>query len=363
MLASNMHATSQTTDVCVHDDAMGQSQANTRFRGYVDPWDQQELTWRGLGDNDGALVRSDGRGYPVHNGVARFVGGKDPADDWILDRIGVPRASGGDAQSPESVESFGFQWSWDNDPRTEEDLLWRVAERFKLTPSAFAGKRVLDAGCGAGAQSKFLAKSGAIVSAVDLSSAVNIAAQLPELHGSRLAQADIAHLPFPRASFDIVYCEGVLQHAAATEPILAEFARVLEPGGTLLATHYLTPRGLLRTIQWTMQEWLRGRAQRIPRDWLFLVSGVAAAAALSPGIGWLLRKSVVPCNPRMLTLKASWSNVYDTYGQHRFQRCLRPDQFVAAVRDAGFERSDTSDDGLVRAIRRPSGSEDHGYSP
>lgn len=365
MLACKVGTTSHTTDASLGHGGVDESQSATdaRYRGYVDPWDQQELKWRALSHDDGALVRPDGHGYPVRSGVARFVACNNPTDAWILDRLGVSRASGGEAQSQESVDSFGFQWNWDSNPRTEEDLLWRVAERFKLAPSAFAGKRVLDAGCGAGAQSRFLAKAGAIVSSVDLSSAVDSAARLPELRRSRLAQADIAHLPFPQAAFDIVYCEGVLQHAAATEPVLAEFARVLAPGGLLLATHYLIPKGLLRTARWTVQEWLRGRAQQIPRDWLFLVSGIAAAAALAPGIGWFLRESVVPCNRRMMTLKATWSNVYDSYGQHKFQRHLRPEEFVAAIRDAGFERGETSEGGLVRAVKRPSGSRQVGGTP
>lgn len=358
MLADNMKTTSQTTAAGADPGSDGPSRisAADRYRGYVDPWDQQELAWRGLSDDDGALVRADGGGYPVRGGVARFVTNRDPVDDGILDRIGVPRASGGEAQSQESVDSFGFQWTWDNNPRTEEDLVWRVAERFGLSPGAFAGKRVLDAGCGAGAQSRFLANADAAVSAVDLSSAIDSAARLPELRRARLAQADIAHLPFPPASFEIVYCEGVLQHTAAIEPILAEFARVLQPGGILLATHYLSPRGVLRRARWTMQEWLRGRAQRMPRDWLFLASGLAAAAALSPGMGWLLRKTIVPCNPRMLNLKATWSNVYDSYGQHSFQRVLPADQFVASVRNAGFGRIDTPEDGVVRAEKQHFGA-------
>jgi ubiquinone/menaquinone biosynthesis C-methylase UbiE len=353
MLSTNMKTTSQTSATCVGPGSNGPPRicVEERYRGYVDPWNQEELTWRGLSDDDGALVRPDGHAYPVRGGVARFVNDRDPTDDWILDRLGVVRASGGDAQSQESVDSFGFQWTWDNNPRTEEDLLWRVAERFNLAPSAFSGKRVLDAGCGAGAQSKFLAQSEAVVSAVDLSSAINSAARAPELRRAHLAQADIAHLPFRPGSFEIVYCEGVLQHTAAIEPILAEFARVLEPGGLLLATHYPSPQGLLRTIRLSMQEWLRGRAQQIPRDWLFLASGLAAVAALSPGIGWLLRKTIVPCNPRMLNLKATWSNVYDSYGQHSFQRNLPSEQFVASVRSAGFGRIDVLEAGVVRAER------------
>ena len=52
---------------------------------------------------------------------------------------------------PEStVESFGFQWAFNRAMRSEADLRWRVAERFKIQPTAFADKLVLDAGTGAG---------------------------------------------------------------------------------------------------------------------------------------------------------------------------------------------------------------------
>jgi len=42
---------------------------------------------------------------------------------------------------------------------------------------------------------------------------------------------DGVHLPFDEASFDLVYCKQVLEHVAHPEPLLAEVARVLAPGG------------------------------------------------------------------------------------------------------------------------------------
>jgi SAM-dependent methyltransferase len=42
---------------------------------------------------------------------------------------------------------------------------------------------------------------------------------------------DGVHLPFDEASFDLVYCKQVLEHVAHPEPLLAEVARVLRPGG------------------------------------------------------------------------------------------------------------------------------------
>jgi ubiquinone/menaquinone biosynthesis C-methylase UbiE len=46
--------------------------------------------------------------------------------------------------------------------------------------------------------------------------------------------ADMMHMPFRDDSFDCVTCGYVLEHLPDPEPGLAEFARVLKPGGTVL---------------------------------------------------------------------------------------------------------------------------------
>jgi ubiquinone/menaquinone biosynthesis C-methylase UbiE len=48
---------------------------------------------------------------------------------------------------------------------------------------------------------------------------------------SELRKADAENLPFPDASFDIVYSWGVLHHTPDTQKAFAEAARVLRPGG------------------------------------------------------------------------------------------------------------------------------------
>jgi len=47
---------------------------------------------------------------------------------------------------------------------------------------------------------------------------------------------DLGHLSFPDATFDIVVCNEVFEHVPALPDALAEIARVLRPGGTLLST-------------------------------------------------------------------------------------------------------------------------------
>ena len=54
-----------------------------------------------------------------------------------------------------------------------------------------------------------------------------------------LDQADATALPYPDASFDLVLSIGVLHHVGAWEKALIEAARVLRPGGALLAVDLL----------------------------------------------------------------------------------------------------------------------------
>jgi SAM-dependent methyltransferase len=101
----------------------------------------------------------------------------------------------------------------------------------------FAGWRardVLDVGCGAGVEVVRWARGGARVTGVDLSeqavalSGANLAGQGLN---ARLAVADGEALPFPDASFDLVYAHGVVQYAADDRRVVAECHRVLRPGG------------------------------------------------------------------------------------------------------------------------------------
>lgn len=98
-----------------------------------------------------------------------------------------------------------------------------------------AFRSVLEAGCGTGANARALARRyGWALTAVDLSAEGlrhASAAATP-----RLVQADITALPFAGGRFDLLLSLDVLPHFAAGEEAapLAEFARVLEPGGWLV---------------------------------------------------------------------------------------------------------------------------------
>ncbi|GAB4424615.1 MAG: hypothetical protein Fur0044_22680 [Anaerolineae bacterium] len=54
-------------------------------------------------------------------------------------------------------------------------------------------------------------------------------------NGVKIELADLTRLPFPDQSFEAIICLNHLQHAPDVESLLAEAARVLQPGGVLVA--------------------------------------------------------------------------------------------------------------------------------
>ncbi len=100
--------------------------------------------------------------------------------------------------------------------------------------NGFAGRRLLEVGCGIGTDLARFARGGAVVTGVDLSqTAIDLAAK--NFAGLGLAGdlrvGDGEALPFADRSFDVVYGHGVLQYAVRPERIIAEARRVLVPGG------------------------------------------------------------------------------------------------------------------------------------
>jgi SAM-dependent methyltransferase len=101
------------------------------------------------------------------------------------------------------------------------------------------GERVLEAGCGVGAQTRLLTKRspGAIFTCIDISEkSVATAANLKDRPGFEkvsFLQASIFDLPFEEAAFDHVFVCFVLEHLDEPVKALRQLKRVLKPGGAL----------------------------------------------------------------------------------------------------------------------------------
>ena len=102
-----------------------------------------------------------------------------------------------------------------------------------------AGSRVLEAGCGVGAQTRILARRspGAGFVSVDVSAQslalARAAIEREGLGNVEFKQADLYALPFSEAGFDHVFVCFVLEHLRRPEEALRALLRVLRPGGSL----------------------------------------------------------------------------------------------------------------------------------
>jgi SAM-dependent methyltransferase len=180
----------------------------------VDPATGQPLEPRG-----DALV-APAATYPVRDGIPRFV--KDEG----------------------YAASFGHEWLLHSrtqlDTQTGHPYSRERLERCLGEPvTALAGRRVLEAGAGAGRFTELLVAAGALVHAIDMSNAVVVnRANVGDAANYCVAQADLLAPPFPRESFDLVLCLGVLQHTPFPELGMAALWQMVSPGGMLVLDHY-----------------------------------------------------------------------------------------------------------------------------
>lgn len=142
------------------------------------------------------------------------------------------------------ASSFGLQWNAFR--RTQLDSVTGVPiSKERLTRIAggslevFKGRKVLEAGCGAGRFTEIMLEAGAKVFAIDLSVAVD--ANFKNFHGHPqyfVCQADLLNAPVAAGQFDIVVCIGVIQSTPDSEKTIARLCSYLKPGGMLYMDHY-----------------------------------------------------------------------------------------------------------------------------
>ena|SRR5438132_6774921 len=239
----------------------------------------------------------------------------------------IPRFLSGDHYT----SSFGFEWN--QHARTQLDSVngMHLSEErfFQQTnwPHDLSGQTVLEVGSGAGRFTEIALQTGALVISVDASAAVesnwNNNSRHPNLI---LCQASLYELPLKPATFDKVFCFGVLQHTPDVARAFKSIARFPRPGGELVVDaynkeswmNYHTPEYLIRPL-----------TKRIPLDQLYCWVSWAVPRLLPlsswlrshvPIIGWLLSalvpisdyQGVLPTSSQELIKQYSILDTFDT---------------------------------------------------
>jgi SAM-dependent methyltransferase len=291
---------------------------------------------RGQEVHEGALAcTACGTGYPIRAGVPRFV----PEDAY--------------------AESFGRQWNWfrtvqidslnGGSSRSEQML----RETTGWMDGEYPGRRLLDAGVGAGRFAERAANKGAEVFGVDLTTAIDAAyeniGRRPNVH---LAQADIFALPFRPGTFDLAYSIGVLHHTPDTQAAFAHVASTVRPGGKFAVYLYARYGPAHRA-----SDAIRAITTRLPLAVMRVLTSLAIPLYYLyrvPVAGKLFRLALpISMEPHW---RWRWLDTFDWYTPKYQWKFLYPEVF-RWFRANGFEQIELFD-GPIRMCGRKKPAED-----
>jgi ubiquinone/menaquinone biosynthesis C-methylase UbiE len=147
------------------------------------------------------------------------------------------------------------------------------------------GAELLEIGVGAGVDHVQWAKAGAVCHGVDLTdAAIKTTRAHLAIYGLRsdLKRADAESLPYPDASFDIVYSWGVIHHSERPQRIVDEIHRVLRPDGKFIGMMYQR-HSLVTYKLWVRHALLKARPRRSLADVLANHMESEGTKAYQPG--------------------------------------------------------------------------------
>jgi SAM-dependent methyltransferase len=194
-----------------------------KFLKYLcDPENQMDLILKnGIIKNNtiiSGILKSQKNSYPIINGIPRFV------------------------KNESYSANFGYQWNrWArtqfDDQNVNGPLKNYTSNMFKsitqFSKKKLHGKLVLDLGCGPGRFTDVAVDMGAIVIALDYSSAIDAAKLNFATKQSNILfiQGDALNLPIKKNTLDYCFSIGVLHHTPSPIQAVKQVSRVLKKKG------------------------------------------------------------------------------------------------------------------------------------
>jgi SAM-dependent methyltransferase len=202
-------------------------------------------------------------------------GHRFPTDRGYLDLSGDGAL---DSTTSRTFESFGYEWNTFDDVREEDAQFAEVYFR-DLDMASLEGKVGLDAGCGKGRYTRFLAPYVRGLIALDGSTAVEAAARNLESFANVLVvRSDLRTVPLAPGSIDVVACLGVLHHLGDPRQGFRSLVRLLAPNGRILVYLYSRPTDFgARRWALAVARALRALTVRTPHGVLRILSAPVAA--------------------------------------------------------------------------------------
>ncbi len=165
-------------------------------------------------------------------------------------------------------------------------LHWLAEARARLIPPApRPGARLLDLGCGGGVLAPHV-PLGYEHHGVDLNAAALAQAAA---HGIRTLQADVTAVPLADGFADVVVAGELLEHVPDPEAVIAEAARLLRPGGTVIFDTIADTAWARLSLVTVGERMPGGPPPRIHDPSLFLAPARVRAAFAAHGIAVTLR--------------------------------------------------------------------------
>ncbi|MDB4959671.1 MAG: Methyltransferase type 11 [Myxococcales bacterium] len=191
--------------------------------------------------------------------------------------------------------------------RMLDDLEVELVERYA------AGKQVLEVGCGTGLILDRVGQFASTARGIDLSGGMLARAAS---RGLAVAQASATDLPIATASVDVAYSFKVLAHIPDITGVMREMARVVRPGGWVLAEFY-NARSIRRLVKAVKPPTAVSENTHDEHVFTRYDDARAIRSYLPPELDWVTSRGIRVITPAAAVLRVPLIGAAVRWAEHR----------------------------------------------